>query len=1033
LTNLTSQIKAEERNVERLRSELKVLADKKVVLKKKAGDGMEFVRGVEGTLERTLARLKMALAKIDGGNEGGQSEVLEGVTSNSLTEGESLVDALHHDQVLQINSDEVPQDLVLLASEEAANEVDDRQHGTMSDNCELKPTFIEIPLHHNKTNTIQWPQNTTNVIQSKSTIPSWRTNLPRASLWNNIHSPDLITKLMNIASLESLMERQHLVEAKLLPADAGWVKESRLIGTSLDIFRHVDFKHLNVSRQSSESKSNPSNEASLDPNAILCPYELGGTCADDRCPYQHLGRRPEPSVITLENGERFLRYYSLPELRLPVLSRDDFIDESPTEKEVGVKDEGAPAVDTESRVRDNIQAEHMPADRAFPCPTCATAVLNADDLRTHLKHCNPSSFVLHGTTHTVQNVLIDKTSANIENKDKQVPDGPVDASDITNNLDFVDLPTVDDRSDDDSSTESVAEEHNAQRRGLIFDGSFWWQSIMSQPKSESYSSCNEVIDMILVQFGFKPIRENSQGRESQIRMLRCEQILLAARTVDFCRVCVHMGQKSLGLSLLQGVIQFNQNEATLLQHAVKLISARACCGSACDLFDCQVRLLLISEYYRLEYAWLCGNESSRKEPSIDELVIFLNNEASTNSGFDAMNRHLSSRIPSSPLTDTSQSSWDHFVSVLQRRLDKHITVPFSYKMTKKQQFSLLLECIGIGQSFQDLLNSIQDSAFSPLVHVLDPVWSVMQPLVQKSTAQHLDDSNLLVPQILVLLVMGPIVYSSVAHTMQTSGLSSSDSRKRLDMLALDKFIVEMIKDLRRSGWNNVACNNAGPLLSPLSSLSVAVSVSLGAFDKVQQRLENALNTNNKFAHRELPSMNILSEMLWSQLVHLRMNCPYNSSEFANTENSCSPTELLRPSITNVQFHVVSNMLKNGIALCGIDLCGDQQMLSASCTRTDDRSQWCDLISLAESKYDGKELNEEPSENCKSYQFHVTTEAVKPDRFHHAVFPLSVLVSGQALTHLSLVGCMLDELPYSIGVHLTGLLVSDIFFIIISTA
>lgn len=29
----------------------------------------------------------------------------------------------------------------------------------------------------------------------------------------------------------------------------------------------------------------------LDPNAVLCPFELKGTCKDDACTYAHLNHR----------------------------------------------------------------------------------------------------------------------------------------------------------------------------------------------------------------------------------------------------------------------------------------------------------------------------------------------------------------------------------------------------------------------------------------------------------------------------------------------------------------------------------------------------------------------------------------------------------------------------------------------------------------------------------------------------------------------------------------------------------------------
>ncbi|KAL3778490.1 hypothetical protein HJC23_000503 [Cyclotella cryptica] len=1116
LTELTSQIQAEERAAERLRQDIQKLTQQKMILKKRTEGGVELVKRVEGTLEKCLDRLRAALKRSDvAKNHHHDDDIGEGQNENSsgsFVGRNHASESLRHDENTHLDSSNVEETNTSqdawhehTVSQHTSNEAvnnkahDDENASPVTENTIPRLIFTEIALHYEKRDAIQWPSTqSTDECQyrMKNGFPTWRTNLPSPSLWQNVDSIDLLTQLMNISSLENLLERHYLVQKSILPNDCGWVKESCIFGTPLDVYRHVDCKRwINGSCQTIPdeqvtSHSIDSDESAFDPNAILCPYELGGTCADDRCVYRHFARRPVPSVVTLSrSAKKFLRYYSLPDLRMPPsLSQSDFIiGEWPVVD--GVISRGKfelfdKAEEHEQCNRDQRSSESQmqaPHDRVYPCPTCAKISLNADDLRNHLNQCNPCFFEVDGTPYSLHNTLLEESkivhnetvhpeirSENMSATHKTVT---VNTRDITENHDFINLPTVHESSDEDeSSNESSAQdEQEPPRKGFIFYGDFWWQELMPRPESECGTSCHKIVDMILRSFGFEAIREHDQGGDTETTHLskllsghpyfdtsksgELNETLLIARTIDFCRICIHMGQDTLGLAVLRGIYKSNVNGVNMcllayVEDSMKVLSTSS---SACDVFTCQVRLLLISEFYRVFYAWQFEDNSSRTEPSLEELLNLLDDHAkSTNTSHVLMMHHLSSRMPSEAVSSNgvAQSSWEPFVSILQLQLEKHVVLPFSHKMTKKQQFSFLLECAHIGRTLQVLVESIHDQTFSPLSHALDPTWSVLQRLLQKSAAlENLRGTNLLMSQVLLILVMGPLIFACVSNTisfpatrMSTAkegerSLPQFDSRRRLDLSALDVFVVEMIKAFRRRERNTKSIVTVEPLLSTLYVLSVAISVSLGEFDKAQLRLENAFNSKKKSANREAPSMNVFSEMLWSQLVHLRMNFPsyHDSRELLGSEIAENPAKLLRPYIAEAHNEIASRIVKNGVILRGLDLCGDRIMISASGWNLTHRIQWQGVVSLAMAKYAVNESYKIPSECSNIIEFHISHEMDKPDGFVNIEFPRSLLITGQALTHLSIVGLMLDELPYSIGVYLTGLLVSEIIRYIILLA
>lgn len=1051
LTSLVSQIEAEEALAVSLREEIQLLTQKKLILKKKTEGNMELVKRVEGTMEKTLGRLRVALGReqIGVGDETVMvvDETLNEEGEEHLQEGQDDSPELMEDQV-QVGS------LSLEVSDPNSKQEEDE---SVTETTNDSDAYIEIPLFHKTKQKIQWPTHDS-VITSKieQVLPTWRTNLPFPSLWNNLESPELLTQLMNISALENLLERQYHIDEGLLPSDdAGWVNESCIEGTPLDIYRHVDCKRWLInnsatlpdtdSKEAQMKSQSPIDDdgRTLDPNVILCPYELGGTCADDRCPYQHLGRRPLQRVISMEDGRRYVRYYTLPDLRLPpALHEQDFIAcEQPTYSSVDAhmrKDDGI--------TKDGLIESEQP-ENIYSCPTCAKVSSNASDLRGHMKQCKQSLIELNGNTYSAQNTLIVESTNAATNKevaDEQSSPNEVavgEISDFVGNRDLVQLPTVAEESESEDSDESIVEEKKPLCKCLLLVNELWWQGMIPLRNIEYTTSNHNNIDLILHLFGFQTIRDESEY--TQITLIRClntdqgklssecRKILLTARLIDFCRICVHMGQISLAISVLQGTHRLELNDC-LMQYVLDYLQALSYNCGAYDAFNCQMHLLLISEFCRIRYDWLSGNNFTRQEePKANEVLSFLNDGMAVTANHD-IKSNLKSRIP----TEAKNSNWEHFVLCLQVQLDKHVIVPFSYRMTHIEQLSFLMECASIGQVLGVLVESIQDETFSPFAHMMDPAWLVVQRLLQNSTAESQlegNSGNAHITQVAVLLIIGPVIFSCTSdliwhHLIQISASSATKtndplpdmnhSRRCLDLSYIDIFIVEMIKDIKRHGRKTIKCTNIEYLLSPLCAVSASICVYLKAFDKAQLRLENAINSKKISSHCEALSINVISQLLWSQLVHLRMICPsYHHSMDLKADKD---TTSLPDGVYEIHNEIASRIFNYGIILGGLDACGDRPTVSTAIGNQQDRQQWQNLVSLAFQKcHIYESISAMPYE-----EFNILHPKVTLNGLGVAEFPLSLLVAGKALKRLYLVGLGIDQLPRTFGIHLSTLLVSE---------
>ena len=201
-----------------------------------------------------------------------------------------------------------------------------------------------------------------------------------------------------------------------------------------------------------DDDNNNKNDNHVDPNVALCPYELGGVCADPFCPYQHLNNLQDRPIATSILPREFL---PLPELRLP---------ETPGGWEITTTTTTTPAktdINNKPEMGKNtvaITQEEHDSKSSSPLGTTATAAVaetcKASDDNAQLNSTDPSA---------------GNRASDMEENRQNLKDT---MHDFETNADFIALNNLD--SDDSSSNDDDDEEEddeadfmNLETAGLV--------------------------------------------------------------------------------------------------------------------------------------------------------------------------------------------------------------------------------------------------------------------------------------------------------------------------------------------------------------------------------------------------------------------------------------------------------------------------------------------------------------------------------------------------------------------------------------
>ena len=1150
LQSLNAEINNEQGTITTLTSDIQLLNTRKLIFRKRTDNNIKLVKELESSLDKCLDRLKKVLEEEEEDDDG----LLENNDGNVVDDGEPL--AVDGESAEIAEEFVAGQDQQMSSLDEAVctenvdNESKESTSSQPNDQQKMEEEMYTTRIIHLQTkgqttnHSISWP--TTKLVRRIHTeslslpydIPTWRTHpLSASTILGGMNSTDMIVNVMNVAALEHLLQAQqelkHYEETSggkegsgsIINNSRGYVKESDIWGTSLDVYTHVNWKHLFAgfkrtdgsggNYQEQQQKKNSTVESrecrSVDPNVILCPYELGGECADVQCPYQHLNttkkKRNNGDTTDDRRGEGFVRYNKLPMLpKLPrSFVRDDFIMQNEKRPIGGVSQATAPSLLNEAREE---ETTNQPIDnRQYHCPVCVNdqITFNHDELKAHMNQCNKSSLVMvNGKSVSVRNVLrnpkdyaagggfstgqtveenASSSSDNSEHDDPMRADieGNDNASNasaavsehdhslnaqenannnddepselelhagVEENLDYVSLPSVADGVNNDCNQGQHLDGNNNDfgNKRTIFSDTFWWQKIAPPPlppEDATERDCQDSFDCLLLAFGFQRLCTDEKGREeptySSLRYLmrrpsstttcttsthdQVEDILLFSRLIDLSRVLVHMGRDKFALSVMRNVPGVT-NEA--YWQAYRSIKSLSHSRSAYSIFQVQIHLLLVSELFRLSYDSLVGNVDGQCLETYFHQITHLDRtekHAENNlvpEGFVSMSEKLMSNLPSANVSK-EEDAWADFVNALGLLIEKFVTIPFSQMGTNDDQLLLLLQCVCIGKHLGYMVrnNVSKEHGFVSCLHALEPIWRSLQPLLQGVSSGC----------IISTAIIGPVIFSCVALTVAPPSNAATtiathreklppklDARAFASLSSLDTCISEIIKELNRFG----RCGNGRVvelLMAPLYAISTTISVALGSIDKAHVRLEYVLNKDTgSTVGKEQPSLYALSEMIWSQLVQIRMFCPPSSMNII-IDNSTSIMSKISPTHREVASRIVSN----GIFLWGVKLRGDAHMnICSPCFNQSHCAEWEKVVAKI---FTNNPLVQQSSTLSFNISDPYPEELVGMEASSaNSVFPHSLLLLREALTDLSLVKCGLTQLPLSIGYHLTNILV-----------
>ena len=939
LSKLNDEIRQEEQTSSILQNDIELLNKKKIVLKKRTENNVQLVKELEGTLEKCLERLSRVL---DADNDDANDDV------DTKEEGKL-------DQLLQPVPDENGHAEVKEA--EASNTIQNVMEAKKKDYADFEIIKMPIRIIEEDKGSITWPTfGSKDVKRARKeaaslpfTFPVWRTSeLSSCALFTNLDSPELLLDMMNTTVLEHLLCRE---EKKV--DGCGQVHVSKIWGTSLDVMTQVKWEHLlpSLQREIGETfAGGPCEERKLDPNIQLCPYELGGTCADDRCPYQHLSR-PEPiqddTKASAQDDDEVIKYHSLSKLTLP-----------PREK-----------------------------------------ATDADDV--DLKP-------IHALEHSDEEL-----DSSVEPTNQQC---------FEDNDDYVSLPTVTETTDGHDD-QAVYNSNNSS--DVEFSERFWWYS--EHPFDTSLNDeevTQDVFEKVVASFGFRSngefleqISEPSSEDDKEAARLQKEMIV-DARLIDLCRVCIHIGQGSFALTVLETFrsqcrsqrISFHKS----LKYARQQVELSMSCSSSQNMFDSQIHLLVTSKCIHAKYLKPDLHGSTLRS-SLDII-----SGKKKDGKYEDLFHSLVSRFPKRQKLSSahSENKWAVFERSVHSLLKKHVIVPFS-QLTRGDEFSFFLNCIHIGKVVENAVYELSEDhkTYSPLLHALEPTWASLQTMLQTSYALS-TTSDWLQPDLVVTVIIGPIIYACVSKTIEfavpSQGIQcqpTHDMRSIANLTCLDKCIVGILKDLNKSSQKNERGELIELLVTPLHALSVGISMEVGMVDKAQMKLGYALSTGR--IHRGVPSLFAMSSTLWSQLVQIHITFP---------DTSVLHYEHIFPSLAKdvITSHqdIVSRIFDLGVILHSIILPGDFQVTTSLLSTQGSKDQYKAVWEDAKREiYSQRSVHDVRTETVTELDL-VVADYMKKCSWN--CFPESLLLAGGKLARLRMTNCGLKELPMSFGFCLSHL-------------
>jgi len=1095
LNTLNRQIAAEKASILRRRTNIERLEQRSASLKASREESAALVRNVEQTLKKTMHRLKRRLGDLDGGGAdsggGGDDDddekdtvMADETTTDGAEKGQVVVDeaaALLQQVDGDLAGDRVDNNIVAVPPVGRGNGEYFEPRGSTVVSASIVPfhqnqELMERMWSKGKVEPSVNPQRVSrdNTIDGEEPYQS----KDEGSLTSNFggQSTAMLPYLLPPISTRNLYEVLFII----LSAEPATAKDSLenddrdgsqlagfvhafLCGTCLDPLANAgydiiaDNEAMAADTQTGGSQQQ-SEERLIDPTVALCPYELGGQCADDTCPYQHLeehSRRNDSGANALITGLRCLQGLKLP---LPPL-----IDERKLPRE-----------DLKLLSSERCKRSRLDIDSMFAANTeNASEKTSGGEKREEDNGDRPNSETVETNWDGQMELdFVSLPKGDIEaeggDDDKAIdswkkPDAITDAGALSSSGE------EDSDRDEDGSDASTSIVKGKGSSSIL---RLFWHSppeeafrIGATGKSDRHNDIVASIrnkgrgsvglDDLLFEMGF--VVESGANEESGLCLkydAPCPPddegpVRATVAVMEAIRVCVHSGRYDLGYALLDLAKEITTSAddeclSSTLNHAAEFIDEAAmCCTQSfgSNIFNVQVSFAILVQFLRsYRNRRNCSSDIDWKKLEVDCYCIQGDNSSSLGGNFSHLRRsnggsHHTKRGEETDDDVTVQEAlWvQRLRSSLKNAL---VSIDSANAASPDTSTRQLISYATIGNELASLLfDSTKASCGGISIHsiahlILDPAWDVIRRYVVKiSKAQGVGDQVdplcPLNPSVVGCCLLGPMMFASssvffsqiLAERGSISGNSGIQSTLDLDpkskgtLTTISNFLNKAVRSLRRineeTSFGNVrdvgALIAGDVVIAPLYSLCISVTSALSSFGQLKVLFEEVFALSAGINGEESSSPRrtclVLSELLWSQYMYSIALSRLATGLTAVGEN-CSGSDLAR-RLLQYGIHLRQMTLRGDAALVRQAANGNTQALSAckqivAAAFLPDNPKWIGVSIIDD--MDRVKLDAKPFSSFET----ILNE-----------FPTSLLLMGN-LQELSFTGHRVKTLPASLG-------------------
>jgi len=1091
LAEVNRQIAAERANILRRKTNIELLERRRVNLRSSREESAALVRSVEQTLKKTMRRLRRRLGDTGGGGadpasggDGDDAVEDEAVTAelpaiDSIEKGQGVVDeaaALLEqagDELTSMDDSGIDHDVPASVKSPGLSNVrpssgDDggyfqfkrlpaisasivpfhQDQDLMQRMWSMRKGDPSAPLKRaSRDNTIGGKKPHRTGGEESASNFGGRSSALLPYLLPPVSTHDICEAVFTILEAEPTAMKSE--EGKRDGSQLAAFLEPFLFGTCLDplAVAGYDYVESEVDGDQSKEKRQQPGERIIDPTVALCPYELGGQCADQNCPYQHLdegGQRKDVGSSAFMTNLLGLRSLQLP-LSPSIDTRDFTIDDSKQLSDEQFKRRliSGPRIDGIDHSSD-IESEE------------ASKIDNQNKTERNLP-----GFEAKGTSWDGQTEL-DFVS---------LPKGGIEAAGVDDDsptirekLDAITDVGIASSSEEDSDTDEdganafgAGEGRDTPKADCLFwhsppDRAFTDRrgAIISSIRNEGRGSVR--VDDLLILMGFEVdtgentlcLKNDALGPSDIDGPVRA-----IAAAVDAIQLCVHSGRYEVGYALINIAkrLASSHNDdcvSSSIKHAVDFIDEAAfCCTQTfgSNMFNVQVSFTILSQFLRSYCKRLdCSSTVDWRKLELDCYYIQDDTSSALVDNFSHLRRIIGSSCPTKETLDATalEAVW---VQKLRSSLKNALaSIGSGATSSPDDTTRQLIGYATIGNELASLLcdstgnESMSNGNISihSVVHlILDPAWDVIRRYVVKQSKAkdaggQVGPLCLLNPAAVGCYLVGPMLFASTSvffsQMLAERGPISaySDARSTLDLdpkskgtlTAISNFLNKCVRSLRRTNdglyvrkGRDVGAFIAGDaVIAPLHSLCLAVTTKLSSFGQSKALLEEALAipTNNNDKERS-PTRTclVMSELLWSQFV-------YSAAIARFAAGSPTVGEIFTGSDLAVK------LLQYGINLRHVTLRGDAALVRQAVNGEAQALRACKQIVAAAFSPDGLSwVGESIFDSIDIDCVKLEAESSTASEMSLDQFPTSLLLMGN-LRDLSFTGYRVKSLPSSFG-------------------